>query len=124
MEISYLCVLIAALIPYVLTGYAKLAGKGYDNRSPREFQEKLSGPAKRAHFAQLNSFEAFPAFAAAVIIAHLAGVDPSRMTALSIGFVVCRVLYGIFYIIDQPTLRTLVWAAGFFCVIGLFIQSL
>ena len=37
--------------------------KGYDNSNPREFLDKLQGRAKRAHYAQLNSFEAFPAFA-------------------------------------------------------------
>lgn len=111
-------------MPLVFAGYAKFSSKGYDNSSPREFLEKLQGSSKRAHFAQLNSFEAFPAFAAAVIVAHLAGVPQGQITILAVLFVVFRVLYGICYILDKSSLRSTVWFGGLFCVLGLFIAAI
>ena len=105
MAISYFCVLFAAVIPLILAGYAKFSSKGYDNSSPREFLEKLEGRAKRANFAQLNSFEAFPVFAVAVIIAHLAGVVQERISLLAIFFIIFRILYCISYIADKHALR-------------------
>src|SRR5580704_2750971 len=108
MAVAYWCLLIAAVMPLFFAGYAKFSSKGYDNSSPREFLEKLQGRAKRAHYAQLNSFEAFPAFAAAVIIAHLAAVAQSRITILAVFFVIFRVLYGICYILDKHSLRSTV----------------
>ena len=42
--------------------------KGYDNRAPRAGIEQLTPRQQRAYWAHLNAFEAFPPFAAAVII--------------------------------------------------------
>ena len=124
MAIAYSCLLIAAIMPLVFAGYAKFSSKGYDNSSPREFLENLQGRAKRAHYAQLNSFEAFPPFAAGVIIAHLAGVTQSHITILAVSFMIFRILYGICYILDNPSLRSFVWFGGFFCVVALFISAI
>lgn len=44
-----------------------------DNHNPRDFLNGVQGEAKRANAAQQNSFEIFPAFAAAVLIAHATG---------------------------------------------------
>ncbi len=124
MAIAYLCVLIAAFMPYIFVGYAKFSVKDYDNSSPREFLEKLQGRAKRANFAQLNSFEAFPAFAAGVIIAHLAGVPQFQITVLAILFIIFRVIYGFCYILDNSNLRSTVWFGGFFCVLYLLFSAI
>eukprot|EP01035_Chromulina_nebulosa_P035064 gene35064-47116_t len=43
-------------------------GKDFDNAAPRVMLAKLDGWRQRANWAQLNGFEAFPPFAAAVII--------------------------------------------------------
>jgi len=122
--ISYLCVLFAAVIPLILAGYAKFSSKGYDNSSPRDSLQKLEGRAKRANFAQLNAFEAFPVFAAAVIIAHLAGVAQEEITLLAILFVIFRILYSICYIAGKHALRSTVWFCAYFCVITLFISAI
>jgi uncharacterized MAPEG superfamily protein len=123
MTIAYWCVLIAAILPYVWVGVAKYPLRGYDNNNPREYEAKLTGPHKRAHWAQLNAWEAFAPFAAAVIIAHLAGADQAVVNALAMTFVVARVLHGLLYVADRATLRSLVWSVGFLCVIGLFITA-
>ena len=123
MTIAYFCVLLAALIPIVLVGYAKFSSKGYDNRSPREFLEKLQGKAKRANYAQMNSYEVFPPFAAGIIIAHNAGAAQFQIDTLAVLFVGARILFGISYVIYKPVMRSICWACGLICTIGLFVIS-
>ena len=126
MTFAYWMVLVAALLPYAATAYAKFSGGGartYDNRAPRAQMEALPLQRRRAHWAQLNGFEAFPAFAAAVIIAHLAGASQVRIDALAALFVTARLFYTAFYIYDKATARSLAWAVGLACVIGLFMSA-
>ena len=126
MTLAYWMILAAAFLPYTATLYSKLAGGGgktYDNSAPRAQAETLPPQRKRAHWAQLNGFEAFPAFAAGVIVAHLAGATQSCIDALAVAFVVLRVIYTFLYIHDKPTARSLVWFAGFLCVVGLFLAA-
>lgn len=124
MTIAYWCVLIAAYMPITWTACAKFTGgdfAGEQNRSPREYLERLGGWRKRAHWAQLNGFEAFPPFAAAVIIAHLQNVPQIYIDALAGTFVLLRVLHGLFYIADLGYPRSVVWFSSVGCVIALFI---
>ena len=120
MTLAYWCVLAAALMPFLFTGIAKFSGGRYNNYSPREFLEKQEGFRKRAHWAQLNSFEAFPMFAAAVIMAHLTGAEQDYINTLAIAFIGIRIVYGAMYLANLAALRTLVWSAGLACVIALF----
>ncbi len=71
MTVAYWCVLIARVIPLIAIGIAKAGGERYNNRHPRVWLGKQQGYRARAAAAESNSFEAFPFFAAAVIIAHL-----------------------------------------------------
>jgi uncharacterized MAPEG superfamily protein len=121
--IAYWCVLAAALLPYAFTSFAKFSGPGFNNYKPREFLEKLDGARKRAHWAQLNSFESFPMFAAAVIIAHQLHAEQSTLNLLAIAYVALRAFYGIFYIANKAPLRSLVWFASMGCIVGLFVIS-
>jgi uncharacterized MAPEG superfamily protein len=121
---AYVCVLIAALLPYLWVSIAKASGERYDNRDPRRWQEKQQSPrSQRAYAAQLNSYEAFAPFAAAVVLAQLAGVAHSQIAALSLAFVALRVLHGLVYIAGRHFLRTLVWASAFACVLWLLVQA-
>ena len=126
MTIAYWMILAAAFVPYIGTGYAKFAaggGRTYDNHAPRAQVDTLPPQRRRAYWAQLNGFEAFPPFAAAVIVAHVAGASQSTVDALAVTFVVLRVIYTLLYIYDKPTARSGVWAAGLACVIGLFVVA-
>jgi uncharacterized MAPEG superfamily protein len=123
MTLAYVCVLITIFIPLFLAAYAKFSSKGYDNRSPREFLSRVEGKAKRANFAQQNAYEAFAPFAAGVIIAGNAGAAQSQIDLLAVSFVLFRILYSIFYVIDQHALRSIVWFCAFACIVGLFIIS-
>ena len=120
MSLAYWCILIAALLPYPIVVLAK-AGNTYDNRAPREQLSQAQGYKKRANWAQLNAFEAFPPFAASVIIAQQLHAAQPTIDNLALTFIAMRVLHAVFYVADKPILRSLVWAGGFSCVIGLFL---
>ena len=120
---AYVCVLIAALLPYLWVTVAKASGERYDNRDPRRWQEKQQSPrSQRANAAQLNSYEAFAPFAAGVILAQLAGVPHSQIAAAALAFVAFRVVHGLLYIAGRHYLRTLAWVLGLACVVWLFVQ--
>ena len=125
MTIAFWCVLAAAALIYIATSLAKFGGRmpPKANHSPREWLDKLQGWPKRAHFAQQNSFEVFPIFAAAVIIAQLAHAPQGRVDNLALAFIACRVLYLILYLADQAMLRTTLWFAGMVCVVMLFFAG-
>ncbi|HET8941525.1 MAG TPA: MAPEG family protein [Rudaea sp.] len=122
MHVSYWCVLVAALMPMLFTAIAKTIGRRrFDNHSPREFQASLTGIALRAHWAHLNSFEAFAPFAAGVLIAQQLGAAQGRIDMLAIAFVVLRLLYGACYLANWATVRSLVWAGAMACTVALFV---
>ena len=126
MSFAYWMILAAALVPYMAMYYFKFADGGirtYDNSAPRASVESLPPARRRAYWAQLNGFEAFPPFAAAVIVAHLAAVSQVWIDVLAASFVALRVIYTLLYIHDRPTARSLVWAAAFSCVIALFVAA-
>ena len=127
MTLAYWCVLIALFLPYLSTVTAKLVSGGFHprhNYDPRALLDNLSGLGRRANNAQLNSFEVTPAFAAAVIIAHLAGgAEQALLDQLAIAFVVSRVLYFICYIADWASLRSLVWFVGMGLIVSLFVVA-
>ncbi len=123
MSLAYWCVLIAAILPYPIVIVAKANKKQFDNSAPREQLAQAEGYRKRANWAQFNAFEAFPPFAAAVIIAHLQHAPQATIDTLAATFIAMRVLHAIFYIANKPTLRSIVWSLGFACVIGLFVLA-
>ena len=122
MTTAYWCVLIAGLLPYIAVTLAK-AQPGFNNRAPRPWLEKQTGWRCRAYWAHLNGFEAFPLFAAAVVIAHLAHAPQQRIDVLAGSFVALRVVYIALYLADMAGARSVIWAAAFGCVVGLFVIS-
>ena len=126
MTVALWCILIAIFLPYVCTGIAKASG-GFrlsDNHDPRDFLESLNGLARRAHAAQQNSFEVTPAFAAAVIVAHLVGnAELVTINVLSVLFITSRLLYIIFYLADLAILRSLAWFVGMGLIAAFFVMS-
>jgi uncharacterized MAPEG superfamily protein len=124
MTIAYLCILAAALLPYVWIGIAKAGGPRYDNRDPRGWLDKQENPrVRRAAAAQHNAFEAFAPFAAGVLMAQLAGVDASAINLLSVGFVGFRVLHGLLYVGNKHLFRSLAWLAALVCALTLMLQA-
>ena len=122
---AYWCVVVAALLPYLWTTVAKASGERYDNRDPRGWVARQTNPrVHRANAAQLNAFEAFAPFAAAVVLAQLAGVPESRIAMLAIAFVVFRFLHGVIYTLGlKHSLRSLAWFAALACVVWLLVAA-
>jgi uncharacterized MAPEG superfamily protein len=124
--IAYSCVLIVVLLPYVWAYFAKktqVFSGTFDNHSPRESLAKVKGAEQRANWAQQNSYESLPGFIAAVIIAHLAGAPQFWLDTLAVCHVVARVLFGLCYIQNLATARSIFWSLGLLAVIGLFVIS-
>ena len=120
---AYLCVMIAGLMPILWAGIGKVLGRFQikeDNKAPRAFFSKASGKAQRANWAQLNSWESFAPFAAAVIIAYQAGVRGRQIDQAATVFIVARALYGITYIFDWASARTIVYIVGIAANLSLY----
>jgi uncharacterized MAPEG superfamily protein len=122
MTIAYWCVCVMIFFPYIFTVMAKWSNH-YDNHDPRGYLANTTGWRQRANYVQVNCFEAVPAFGIAVIIAHLAQAQQSRIDMLALTFVVCRVVYGFCYVTDRATMRTIIWFIGLFSVAGLFVAA-
>lgn len=123
MTIALWCILAAALMPLIWTGIAKFAGPGFNNARPRQFLEGLDGFRKRAHWAQLNSFEAFPPFAAAVLVAEHLAAPQAQVDGLALAWIVLRLLYGACYLGNWYRARSVVWLLAMLCVVALFVIS-
>jgi len=95
--------------------------EGYDNKSPRDQQARLTGWGRRAAAAHANGFESFPAFAAGVLATQVTGANPHWAAILSLTYVFARTLYALAYLADVAILRSAVWTLGFACSIGLMV---
>ena len=124
MFIAYCCILIAACLPYLWAVLAKSGAPGYNNKDPRGWVAKQeSYRVRNAYSAHLNAFEAFPAFAAAVMMAQFAQVNPQHVACLAMVFIALRILHGVFYLSVQQALRSLSWLGGFACVVALMLSA-
>jgi len=124
MNTAILCLLISCLMPFLWTGVAKFRGPRYNNRNPRLWQAKLDGMPQRAHAAHLNSFEALPIFAAAVLAALHTGVASATIDGLAVAFVLLRLAYGVAYLADVHLLRSLLWMGALGCCVALLVMAL
>jgi uncharacterized MAPEG superfamily protein len=123
MTIAYWCVLIAGLMPLFTIVFAKRGRPDFDNAEPRAWLEKQSGLRRRADYAHRNHFEAFPFFAAGVIIAQQVHAAQNMVNLLALIFIVARVIYTILYLKDRPSQRSAVWGIAFLAAIGLFVLA-
>ena len=74
----------------------------------------------RVQRAQANLFETLPLFAAAVLIAHVAGRHTDQTVLGCQLYLAARVLYVPLYAAGVPVLRTLVWGVSVWGLIMLF----
>lgn len=116
-------ILAACLLPYIFAMIAKIAGgfKGSDNKNPREFLSKTTGLAARANAAQQNSFESLPLFIAAILMAEYMVIAQFWIMTFGIAYLVLRVLYGLCYLANLSTLRSVIWFLSLLCPIILLL---
>ncbi|MBC6433044.1 MAPEG family protein [Nostoc sp. HG1] len=99
-------------LPFLVVAYARVRIGKEMFSTPRAMVDKLPPYAQRATWAHQNTFEAFMVFAAAALMAYVTGVNSSIAQVAAIAFVVARFLYSIFYILNIPLLRSLMFAIG------------
>lgn len=120
------CIAAAALLvylPFLVVAYARLR-VGYDMAAPRAMFDKLPPYAQRATWAHQNSLEAFMIFAAAALMAYVTAQNSSIAVGAAIAFVVARLLYSVFYILNVPLARSLMFGIGTVCSGTLIVLSL
>lgn len=118
MEVAYWFLLIAGLMPY---GLVQLARKGgVSNNNPRDGYAALTDArAKRAYAAHQNSFEVFPFFAVAVLVALQAGYGTWILNVLCLLWLATRGVYIYAYLNDRASLRSAVFGAGLLVVLAI-----
>ncbi|MEH2266155.1 MAPEG family protein [Nostoc sp.] len=99
-------------LPFLVVAYARVRIGKEMLATPRAMVDKLPPYAQRATWAHQNTFEAFMVFAAAALMAYVTGVNSSTAQLAAIAFVVARLLYSVFYILNIPLLRSLMFAIG------------
>jgi uncharacterized MAPEG superfamily protein len=122
MTMALWCVLAVGIMPVLTVAIAKW-GTRLDNNHPRDWAQTLDGYRRRAYAAHQNAYEAFPLFAAAVIVAQMRGVPQDKLDALAVMVLLARLAYVAFYVLDRATLRSLVWAVGWFGSITIFVSA-
>jgi len=119
MTIAFWCVFVAALLPYVPFGFASTK---LDPHAPRLGAPALQGLAARAYGAHLNGFEAFPFFAAAVIVSHVVEGANATVGWFAVAFVVARLAHMAFYLTDRQPLRSAFFLVGLALTAVIFIH--
>jgi uncharacterized MAPEG superfamily protein len=125
MTIADLCLLASVILTIASIVPAKVSGlRDYDNGNPRDPRFYTPGLRSRSQGAHLNGYEAFPFFAAAVILAEMRAVPQGIVNGLAVAFIVARILYVLLYLADRPSARSVVWSIGFACNLAIFFSPL
>ena len=120
MTIAIWCILVAALLPYLVFGPAS---SKLNIRLPRGASaQQLEGLPARAYGAHLNHFETFPFFAVAVIVAHMLEGASATVNWLAVVYIVVRLFYTAMYLTDRQPLRSISFFAGLLIAIAIFIN--
>jgi uncharacterized MAPEG superfamily protein len=120
--IADLCLLAAVILTIASIAPAKLDGREFDNANPRDPGYYKPGLRARSQGAHMNGFEAFPFFAAAVILAEMRGASQGAVNALAVAFILARIVYVVLYLTNRPTARSLVWSAALLINAGIFFS--
>lgn len=117
---------ILVYLPFVVVGLARVQ-VGYSREmmsAPRAAIDKLPDYGKRATWAHQNAWEAFSLFSVAALMAYVTQQSSVPVIGASIAFVPIRLLYAVFYVLDIPILRSLMFALGSACIITLIGSSI
>jgi uncharacterized MAPEG superfamily protein len=113
------------LVTIVPAKWISVDGAGrYDNARPRDPAFFRAGIRERALGAHQNGIEAFPFFAAAVLLAEFRAAPQNLINELSMLFLIVRMAYVLTYVGDRPTLRSILWVLGFAITVAIFFLPL
>jgi uncharacterized MAPEG superfamily protein len=125
MTIADLCLMAAFVLIHLSVMPAKLDGRRqFDNANPRDPDFYTQALRARAQGAHQNGFEAFPFFAAAVILAEMRAVPQATVNALAVAFILVRIVYVLLYLTNRPSARSAVWSIGLLCNLAIFFAPL
>ena len=121
MTIAEWCIFGAVMLYLLTIAPIKAVGfHSFDNSRPRDpafFQEPLRARALGAH---ANGIEAFPFFAAAVLLAEFRTAPQNLINELAVLFLIVRIAYIFTYLGDRPTLRSILSNLGFAINVAIF----
>jgi uncharacterized MAPEG superfamily protein len=121
MTLAEWCVFAALLLALATVASVKWARiRRFDNSKPRDAAFYDDPIAQRALGAHQNGLEAFPFFAAAVLLAEFRASPQRLIDELAVLFVIVRIAYVLTYVGDRPTLRSILWTVGFAINIAIF----
>ena len=101
-----------------------LGFRQYDNSKPRDgafYQDAIRARALGAH---QNGIEAFPFFAAAVLLAEFREAPQNLINELAVLFLIVRIAYVLTYIGNRPRLRSILWNLGMIINVAIFFLPL
>ncbi|RUO41402.1 hypothetical protein CWE22_04325 [Pseudidiomarina aestuarii] len=120
------CLLIAGLLPIAAKApvvYFQNRDKGYDNRHPRAQQARLTGAGARAVAGHYNAYEAFPLYAAAILLVIATEQVTTTNITLAMSFIGLRVVYHVLYLANFDKLRSLIWLFALLCPVIMIAQT-
>jgi uncharacterized MAPEG superfamily protein len=120
--ISVALAAILVYVPFFAVGYGRFS-VGYDKSAPRAMLDKLPPFAQRATWAHENAFESMILFAPAALMAYVTGQQSTVALGAAVAYLVARALYPVFYILDVPLLRSLMFGIANIGTFTLYILS-
>ena len=125
MTVAEYCIFACVAIYLLTIVSVKRSGSGqYDNSKPRDpafYEDAIRARALGAH---QNGIEAFPFFAAAVLLAEFRAAPQNLINELAVLFLIVRIAYVLTYIGNRPRLRSILWNVGFVINVGIFFLPL
>ncbi len=123
MTVAEWCVFGTLMLSLLTIASIKWIGfRRFDNARPRDpsfYDDPIRARALGAH---QNGIEAFPFFAAAVLLAEFRVCPQRLIDELAILFLIVRIAYVLTYLGDRPTLRSILWSIGFAINIAIFFM--
>lgn len=101
------------LLLNLLAGYFKIKTLGYyDLENPRQQSSILTGIGQRAISAQKNSWEALLIISCTLFITALCRLDQADILLGIFLYLISRIFYICFYLINWSICRAITWAFG------------
>ncbi len=114
---------VTVYLPYMVVAYGRFQ-VGFDPSAPRALFDKLPDFAKRATWAHQNSWEVFALFVAGALMVYVTGKASLTTSITVLIFLLSRVLFSLFYILNLPWLRSPMWLVSIVCCASLMSTSL
>ena len=123
---------LAALLVYVPYGVVALARVQLAQSmpdpmtvfaKPRTFNEKLPAYAQRANWAHKNAFESFALYVPAALMAFITEQSGTAVLVAVVAYLMGRLLFSVFYILNIPPLRSLMFGVGSLSIFTLYFLS-